>query len=320
MSAIIGEDIIRAKSILDGGGVVAIPTETVYGLAANATDPLAVAKIFQVKNRPFFNPLIIHLPDIGKVEKYTKNIPSLAYDLWEKFSPGPLTILLEKVDNLPDIVTAGSPRVAVRIPDQPLTLQLLKRLDYPLAAPSANPFGYVSPTTAQHVADQLGDQIPYILNGGSSSVGVESTIIGFEDGETIIYRLGGTAIEEIEKVTRRVAYKTSVENIPDAPGMLKSHYSPNKGFIVGNIEELLKLQAGRSIGIISFSKPYLFKDVQNFVLSPKGSLEEAASNLFAAMRSLDDSKVNVILAEWLPDHGLGKAINDRLNRARLKND
>ena len=320
MAAVIGEDIVFAKSVLDTGNVVAIPTETVYGLAANATNALAVVKIFQIKNRPFFNPLIIHLPSVEKAEKYTKDVPALAYDLFAKFSPGPLTILLEKSDDLPGIVTAGSPRVAVRIPDHALTLQLLNSLDYPLAAPSANPFGYVSPTTAQHVADQLGSEIPYILNGGPSDVGVESTIIGFEDGQTVVYRLGGLAIEEIEKITGKVTYKTAVEHVPDAPGMLKSHYSPNKEFIVGDIDELLKKQINRSVGVISFSKPYLADNVHNFILSPNGSLEEAAANLFAAIRMLDDSRMDVIIAEWLPENGLGRAINDRLHRARLKND
>jgi len=320
MKAEIGTDILVAKTFLENGNAIAIPTETVYGLAANALNELAVAKIFQIKNRPFFNPLIIHLSDIEAIGRYVKKIPEEAIRLFEEFSPGALTILLEKSDLLPDIVTAGSTKVAVRIPDHPLILKLLQTLDYPLAAPSANPFGYVSPTTSQHVVDQLGSQIPYILEGGPCKVGLESTIVGFENGQGVIYRLGGVAVEEIKRVVgSELVFKTSVEHIPIAPGMLKSHYSPHKAFYVGEIKVLLKDFTNRRVGVISFTEPFFQAEV-NYILSKTGDLAEAASNLFSAIRKLDESDIEVIIAEWLPERGLGRDINDRLNRARLKFD
>lgn len=319
MKAEIGTDINKAKSFLENGHVISIPTETVYGLAANATDVQAVAQIFQIKNRPYFNPLIIHVPSVQAVELYTNNIPDQAYELLKAFSPGPLTVLLPKSDLVPDIVTAGSERVAIRIPDHLLALELLQSINFPLAAPSANPFGYVSPTTVSHVFEQLGSQIPYILDGGPSKVGVESTIVGFENHEIVIYRLGGVTVEEIEKKVGKVMLNTSVDHIPDAPGMLKSHYSPQKRFYVGNIDEMLNNLTSKKVGVISFQKPYPMADV-NCILSKNGDLTEAASHLFSYLRQLDGADIEVILAEWLPEIGLGRAINDRLNRARLKFD
>jgi L-threonylcarbamoyladenylate synthase len=190
VKTIIGEIIQEAKSFLLDGNIVAIPTETVYGLAGNALDPAAVLQIFTAKERPAFDPLIVHISSIDKVELYAHSIPSQAYDLMHEFWPGPLTIVLPKNSIIPDIVTSGLDTVGLRIPNHPTTIKLLKQLDFPLAAPSANPFGYISPTSAQHVFDQLGGKIPYILDGGICDVGVESTIVGFENDKCLIYRLG----------------------------------------------------------------------------------------------------------------------------------
>jgi L-threonylcarbamoyladenylate synthase len=195
-------DIEKAKALLESGELVAIPTETVYGLAGNALNPDAVAKIFSVKNRPSFDPLIIHTDSLEKVRKFTLDIPAPLDRLAAHFWPGPLTLLLPKKPIVPDLVTSGLDTVAVRIPQHTLTLSLLEALDFPLAAPSANPFGYISPTTAAHVQDQLGDKIPYILDGGPSQVGLESTIVGLENGEVVVYRLGGLEVAAIESNSR----------------------------------------------------------------------------------------------------------------------
>lgn len=200
MNTTIGKDITTAKNLLNQGELVAIPTETVYGLAANALNEDAVLKIFKAKNRPQFNPLIIHLPFWKDVVQYVNYIPQAAKLLAMHFSPGPITFLLPRKNNIPDMVTAGSDKVAIRIPAHPLTMQLLKQLNYPLAAPSANPFGYVSPTNAMHVYDGLNGKINYILDGGECTVGLESTIVDFDKENVIIRRNGGISKEEIETV------------------------------------------------------------------------------------------------------------------------
>ena len=303
----IGIDIEKAKQILQEGGLVAIPTETVYGLAANALNKEAVLKIFEAKNRPHFDPLIVHTDSIEKVKSYVSEFPEWAQQLATAFWPGPLTLLLPKKNSIADIVTSGLPQVAVRIPNHPLTLQLLKSLDFPLAAPSANPFGYVSPTTAKHVETQLGGQIDYILDGGVCEVGIESTIVGFEDGKITVYRLGGLALEDIEKVVGKVDVKLNQSSDPKAPGMLKNHYAPKKTLIIGDVAVYRKEHPSKKIGVISLEK-----------LSPSENLKEAAHNLFSALRDLDESDVDVIIAEKFPDTFLGRAINDRLERAAAK--
>jgi L-threonylcarbamoyladenylate synthase len=322
MQAKIGNDIITAKNFLVNGELVAIPTETVYGLAANALNADAVVKIFEVKNRPFFNPLIIHFANWKQVEKYVSHIPEKAKILAKKFTPGPLTFLLDKQDIIPDIVTAGNSTVAIRIPAHPLTLTLLETLDFPLAAPSANPFGYISPTSAQHVFDSLSERIPYILDGGKSVVGVESTIIGFDKNENVIlHRLGGISIESIEEALgEKILIEKIASKAPVTPGQLKSHYAPNTPLYTGDIDELLKRWIGKTVAIISFTKHYEVTDTVNqFILSPKGDLAEAAKNLFSALRLIDQLKVEVVLAEIFPDEGIGRAINDRLEKARVEN-
>ena len=311
----IGTDIEYAKQILDDSGVVAIPTETVYGLAGNALDTKAILEIYRVKNRPKFDPLIAHIPSYQFAESMVTHFPEPLRSLADRFWPGPLTLLLDKQDHIPDLVTSGSSRVALRVPSHPLTQKLLQKLDYPLAAPSANPFGYVSPTNPHHVNEQLGILIPYILDGASTEVGVESTIVGFEKGKVIVHRVGGLPIEQLEEVVGEVQLELNQSSNPVAPGMLKSHYSPGKKLTIGNIPELLKSLDPDHTGIISFKEAFAGR--YSHTLSPKGSLEEAASKLFHVLRELDSPEVLQIISEPFPDEGLGKAINDRLRRASV---
>lgn len=311
--SLIGKDINKAKELLQRGELVAIPTETVYGLAGNALDTNAVVKIFNVKERPQFDPLIVHVQDILHAEKYADNIPDAAALLAEKFWPGPLTLLLKKRKIIPELVTSGLDTVGIRCPDHPMTRALLSELDFPLAAPSANPFGYVSPTTPSHVNDQLGNKIPYILDGGSCKIGIESTIIGFESNLPVMYRKGGLSLEDIEKLIGKIDIQAYSTSNPKTPGQLKSHYAPSKRVIVGKMDDLLQKYPAHCSAVLTFKDDY--HSPHQVVLSPSGSLEEAAKNLFAALRDLDKKLVDVILVELVPDEGLGKAINDRLKRA-----
>lgn len=309
----IGTDIEKAIDLLEQGELVAIPTETVYGLAGNALQSSSILKIFETKNRPQFDPLIVHVTSIKNAEKYVEDIPDQGLTLAKAFWPGPLTLLLKKKNIIPDLVTSGLDTVGIRCPNHPLTQQLLKKLSFPLAAPSANPFGYVSPTTAQHVNDQLGDKIQYILDGGVCDVGIESTIVGFEEDEPVVYRFGGLSLEPIQSVIGKVKTQTHSTSNPKAPGQLKSHYAPRKKVIIGKIEELLEQYPTHRSGILTFQQD--FNSPFQFILSSSGRMEEAAQNLFAALRSFDKMPIEVILAEFVPETGLGRAINDRLRRA-----
>jgi len=328
MSAVIGSDVAEAARLLREGLLVAIPTETVYGLAANAFDEAAVLKVFQAKGRPSFDPLIVHIGRREDLHRVAKDLPPGAEALMDAFWPGPLTLVLPKRSEVPDLVTSGLDTVAVRMPAHPLTRELLLALDFPLAAPSANPFGYVSPTTAQHVADQLGDRIPYILDGGPCTVGVESTIIGWAPHFTPhtshstphtshwhSYRPGGIPLESIERIIGRVEPAVG-QVLPVAPGMLESHYAPRTPVYMGDVPALLRRFAGERTGVISFRTAYPAHRCE--VLSPTGDLAEAARHLFAALRELDASGCSVVLAEVFPDEGLGRAINDRLRRAAAR--
>ncbi|WP_299458652.1 L-threonylcarbamoyladenylate synthase [uncultured Microscilla sp.] len=316
MDTLIGQNLSQASTLLTQGKLVAIPTETVYGLAANAFDEQAVTRIFEAKNRPTFDPLIVHTYSIEQVRQFTKNIPEKAKKLAEQFWPGSLTILLEKNDLIPDLVTAGLSTVAVRIPNHPLTLELLKQLDFPLAAPSANPFGYISPTTALHVEAQLKNKVSYIIDGGPCQVGIESTIVEVKNNQTTVYRLGGISVESIEAATGKVEEVRHSSSNPKASGMLKSHYAPQKKMIIGDIAALLSQYPCDKVGILSFRKAYeQVSQQQQVVLSPEGELAKAAQGLFAGMRYLDNQPVEIILAELMPEKGLGRAINDRIRRA-----
>lgn len=309
--ATIGKDILKAAQLLEQGKLVAIPTETVYGLASNALDTTAVAGIFRAKNRPTFDPLIIHTYSIEKAKEYVREFPSDLEKLAKAYWPGPLTILLPKKNVIPDLVTSGLDKVAIRIPNHSLTLELLQQINFPLAAPSANPFGYVSPTKPEHVNKQLGNEVDYILDGGPCEVGIESTIVGMENGKVCVYRLGGLTIEQIENVIGKIELKINSSDNPTSPGQLQSHYAPMKKLVIGNVEELLKQY--ENAGVLSFgNKTY---DVYTYELSRNSDLTEAAANLFAGLRALDESKVEIIITEYLPAIGLGIAINDRLTRA-----
>ncbi len=309
-----GTDVQKAAKILKNGGIVAIPTETVYGLAANAYNDDAIARVFEVKNRPSFDPLIVHSHSIESVTEFITGMDPLLEKLAEKFWPGPITLLLNRKNIIPDLVTSGMNRVAVRLPDHQITINLLKSLDFPLVAPSANPFGYVSPTTANHVISKLGNRIDYVLDGGNCSIGIESTIVGIDDNRPVIYRLGGLDIHAIEEVVGKVEIKPHGSSNPSVPGMLQSHYSPSKKVILGNIEELRKAYSNENYGVIHFSGENV-KVLNERVLSPSGNIREAAKNLFSVLRSMDESEVSIILAEPAPGKGLGLAINDRLKRA-----
>jgi L-threonylcarbamoyladenylate synthase len=316
----IGQDILYAAELLRLGETVAIPTETVYGLAGNALDERAVAKIFSAKNRPSFDPLIVHVAKVEDIEKWVKNVPKKARLLAAAFMPGPLTLVLPKADAIPDIVTSGHSTVGIRVPAHPLSAQLLSLLDFPLAAPSANPFGYVSPTSAQHVQHQLGGKISYILDGGPCSVGLESTIVAFDQETPVILRLGGLSIESICQTLglKEIEVRQSSSR-PNAPGMLDSHYAPEKKLILGKLNEMTR-QYSRNEAVVLCLKDegWRKKGYTVYELSPSGNLEEAARNLFHFLREMDQLKEPLILSERMPEHSLGRAINDRLQRASFQ--
>ncbi len=316
----IGNDIQQAAHFLKFS-VVAIPTETVYGLAGNALDPNRVAEIFAVKKRPFFDPLILHVHSIAALEPLISDFPIILRKLAETFWPGPLTLLLPRKSVVPDLTCSGLPEAAFRIPNHPLTLQLLAETGFPLAAPSANPFGYVSPTNAQHVNDQLGLEIPYILDGGPCTVGLESTIVGLEDGIPTVFRLGGLSIDEIQSVIGEVKARVNQSSDPRAPGMLKSHYAPLKPLLVGDISSLFD-QYEKEFPILVLFDQFIpnYPIERQLLLSKNGSVVEAAANLFSVLRQADKLPGELILAEAVPAVGLGIAINDRLKRAAFRTD
>ncbi|MEO1654589.1 MAG: L-threonylcarbamoyladenylate synthase [Bacteroidota bacterium] len=311
----IGKNLEKARELLRAGALVALPTETVYGLAANALDIEAVLKIFEVKQRPTFDPLIVHLSGVDQLAYYANSIPEKAQILAEKFWPGPLTLVLPKKQIIPDLVSSGLDTVALRVPRQALTLELLQSLDFPLAAPSANPFGYISPTRPQHVADQLGDVVPYILDGGPSEIGLESTILSLEGDQAKVLRFGGLSVEALEKAIGTLTIQQYSSSRPQAPGMLSSHYAPRKPLQI--IRDRAELPVNKAkLGALFFSeKDEHLPDEHQFILSSNRDIKEAARRLFAGLRYLDSLEIEGIYAEVVPDEGLGRAINDRLKRA-----
>ncbi len=310
-------EIQKAAEIIQEGGLVAFPTETVYGLGADALNPYAVARIFEVKNRPQFDPLIVHVADMRQAEILALKFPEKALRLIEKFWPGPLTVVLQKAAIVPDIVTSSLPTVAIRVPNHPMALELIRESGRPIAAPSANPFGGVSPTTAEHVRQSLGGKIDMILDGGPCLVGVESTVISFVGKEPVLLRPGGVSLEEIQAIIGKVEIHTSAVDKPLAPGQLDHHYAPRTPLILD--DSLESLPEGKKIGLLAFQKPktsYTFAAIE--ILSEKGDLKEAAANLFAALRRLDEKNLDLIVAHPVPHAGLGRAINDRLYKASRK--
>ena len=314
--SIISKDIQKAVQLLTNEQLVAIPTETVYGLAGNIFSEKAIKSIFSTKKRPFFNPLIVHIPSIDSLDEIVIHVPEKAKLLATAFWPGSMTLVLKKSDKIPDIITAGKDTVAVRVPNHPVTLELLKQLPFPLAAPSANPFGSISPTKPEHVERYFKNDIQQVLDGGSCTNGIESTIIGFENDKPIIYRLGALALEDIEAVVGQITIKNKKEESPDAPGMLARHYAPStRTFLVDNIANEVEKHQGKKIGVLPFKSSLNDGSLTEIILSKNGSMQEAASKLYNSLHELDSLNLDVIIAERFPDNGLGKSINDRLQRA-----
>ncbi len=316
----IGSDVAFAKTCLEKGQTVAIPTETVYGLAANALLESAVTEIFRIKNRPAFDPLIVHVASLTAALPYVKVLPERVVRIYEQLGPGPITYILPKSELIPDLVTSGHASVGIRIPDHPLTLDLLTQLNFPLAAPSANPFGFTSPTTARHVADQLGNEVAYILDGGPCRVGLESTILDASTDQLKVLRLGGLSLEQLETAAGQTITEVQLSSSnPQAPGMLIKHYNPGKKLILGNFPELLHHYPLEKAGLLTFNSYQPAVPVERqYVLAPDGQITTAASRLFAGLRQLGQLDVDFILAEEVPESGLGLAINDRLRRAAAK--
>jgi L-threonylcarbamoyladenylate synthase len=313
----ISKDIFQAAHLLENNEVVAIPTETVYGLAGNIFSESAIKKIYEIKGRPPNNPLIVHIGSKDEVSNLATELPSKAKVLMDKFWPGPLTLVLPKKETISNLISSGKDTVAIRMPNHPDTLKLLQLLPFPLAAPSANPFGSISPTSAVHVANYFENLIPMILDGGDCKKGIESTIIGFKGEIPILYRLGSISVEAIENEIGSIEIHTIEEKSPNAPGMMLKHYSPKTPTIlVKNIIEAVDYYKDKKIGLLVFNSiinnPCL---VHQEVLSSSSNLEEAASNLYAAMHRLDKLGLDIIITEQFPDNNLGRAINDRLKRA-----
>ncbi len=318
--SIISKDISKAINLLTNEELVAIPTETVYGLAGNIFSEKAIKSIFETKKRPFFNPLIVHIPSVDKLENIVSEVPEKAKLLAKKFWPGSMTLVLKKNKSIPDIITAGKNTVAVRIPNHPTTLELLKQLSFPLAAPSANPFNNISPTKPEHVERYFKNNIKMVLDGGTCINGIESTIIGFENDEPIIYRLGALALEEIEAVVGKVEIKNKKEENPDAPGMLDKHYSPlTTTILTTDVASEIENHSTKKIGVLTLNASFKSdKITSEIILSETSNLQEAASKLYDALHQLDHQNLDVILVEKMPDFGLGKSMNDRLQRASFK--
>ncbi|MBI4243906.1 MAG: threonylcarbamoyl-AMP synthase [Planctomycetes bacterium] len=308
-------NILKAAEIIKSGGVVSFPTETVYGLGADALNSDAVARIFEIKNRPSFDPLIVHIANINDIKKICHFIPKAAKKLMLYFWPGPLSIVLKKKSVIPDIVTSGLDTVAVRMPNNHIALQLIMKSNTAIAAPSANPFGYLSPTNAAHVSLQLGTKLDLILDGGSTKYGIESTIVSFNHGNPVILRIGSLPIEQIESVIGKVQIMTSSSGQKlQSPGQMARHYSPTTPLKL--ITSKTKFPSDKSSGLLAFRSPRTSKHFKTIeILSKKGDLREAAANLFGCLHRLERKKLDIIFAEPVPETGLGRAIMDRLRRA-----
>ncbi len=315
----IGTDIDHAAAILRDGGLVAIPTETVYGLAADARNPQAIASVFAAKNRPTFDPLIVHLEGKSSVLEYAREFPPIAVRLADRFWPGPLTLVLPRRPVIPDLVTSGLDGVGLRVPAHPMALALLQRCGFPLAAPSANPFGGISPTTAEHVAAGLGHVVDYILDGGPCSVGVESTVVSLMQPRPVVLRPGGLSMEAIAEVAgsvdRAVSDPTKDDCAQPSPGMLSRHYAPRTPLRLIEPAEAAVATSGENAGLLTWgSLPNTgFTHVVN--LSETSDLKTCAAGFFAALRELDSRVLDDIVARKFPETGLGVALNDRLRRA-----
>lgn len=315
------DSIVQAAEMIRSGGLVAFPTETVYGLGANALDGKAVASIFAAKKRPSFNPVIIHVASREDAEKYVV-CDARAKGLMQAFWPGPLTLILPKKEGggVSDLVSAGLPSIAIRMPNHPVALQLIARAGVPIAAPSANSSGEPSATTPQHVIQSLGDNVPFILAGGACAVGLESTVLDLTGDVPTILRPGAITAEDLEPYIGDVPYDFGGHDAPKSPGQLLKHYAPSvpvrlRAVDIEADEALLAFGSLKFMGVKGggFAKDIAPERLRN--LSETGDLHEAAANLFAMLRDLDDGVNTKIAVMDVPDVGLGIAINERLSRA-----
>jgi L-threonylcarbamoyladenylate synthase len=315
----ISNDLSLASNFLLKGEVVAVPTETVYGLAANGFDPDAVKKIFFAKNRPLFNPLILHFSAKEKALEVLSEVPNWAHKLMDEFWPGPLTLVLPKKGMVPDEVTSGKDTVAVRVPNHAIMHQLLCMLDFPLAAPSANLFGRISPTRPDHVFNDLNGRIPLIIDGGQCDRGIESTIVGVNaEGMPVLLRKGAIPLEKIEMIIGRIDEVKALEDSPLAPGMLKKHYAPKTpSYLVKDTDKWIsKLDLTKyRIGVLRLMNSNMTNTVLTRELSSNGDLNEAARQLYKVMHELDELSLDILLFELFPESGIGRSINDKLVRA-----
>ncbi|MCA1900084.1 MAG: threonylcarbamoyl-AMP synthase [Chloroflexi bacterium] len=322
------ENILLAAEILRAGGLVAFPTETVYGLGANALDEEAVKKIFAAKERPAADPLIVHLAGLEHIEQAAKSAPPLARRLAERFWPGPLTLILPKQPQIPRLVTSGLDTVAVRAPAHPVALSLLRAAGTPIAAPSANRFGHTSPTAARHVWDDLKDRIEIILDGGATPLGVESTVLDISAVPPRILRPGGVTREMLEDEIGKVAVIESSRQVEaglPSPGLLEKHYAPRAQMIFFKGEEARRamlarareaLAAGQTVGVLAMDEDAeIFEETGAVVYRLGGGLDSVASRIYDGMRRLDADSVALILCRDAGESGLGLAIRDRLTRA-----
>jgi len=310
------EAVARAVALLRMGEVVALPTETVYGLAADALSAEAVVKVFETKERPRFDPLIVHLPDRAWLERVAlieEGTRALVETLMDGFWPGPLTIVLPRTEIIPSIVTAGLTTVAVRMSAHPIFSEVVCEFGSPLAAPSANRFGRISPTSAADVAEELSGRIPLIVDGGRTQHGIESTVIAPRDGAVEVLRAGPITREALEKFA---AVRPASAEKTESPGQLPSHYRPQTPLMIADDITAISVPKGKRYGALLWSdKPFSETFVESRRLSTASDLREAAANLFRQLRELDQAGLDCIVAERLPEEGLGVAIMDRLRRA-----
>jgi len=309
-----------AKSILDKNLNLIIPTETVYGLAGNIFEDEAIENIFKLKNRPATNPLIVHIKSLESLSDVAVDIPDKAYELANKFWPGPLTLVLKKKQTISDLITAGKSTVAVRVPSHSTTQSLLTMLDYPLAAPSANPYGLVSPTSSAHAYRYFGDKVD-VLEGGKCDYGIESTIIGFEGENPIIHRYGSLSLEQIQNKVGDLDIDNMANSDPIAPGMVSKHYSPTTPLILAeDIHSEIEKNRGKKLGLLMSKTIYNDRAKSTIiVINNKSNQTLAAQNLYADLNHMDSLNLDLIIAEKWEDSGLGKSINDRLSRASINN-
>ncbi|MGQ0606567.1 MAG: L-threonylcarbamoyladenylate synthase [Candidatus Nitrosotenuis sp.] len=321
----------QAAKTIKSGRVVAFPTETVYGLGANALDTVSVGKIFEAKGRPSDNPLIVHISDVADIGMLADHIPSVAYDLIDRFWPGPLTLVLKKSKIVPRIVTGGLDTVAIRMPKNKIAQALIKEARVPIAAPSANVAGRPSPTTSKHVVDDLSGRISMIIDGGSTKIGIESTVIDVSTKTPILLRPGSVTLEQLQEIIDKIRihpiiHDKKTKSIHRAPGMKYRHYSPNAKIILVegprnkvNFKMLQLLhhykKQRKRVGVMSTERNFIKSDMTKFIGS---SFDAIAANLFKSFREFDSEKIDIVLAQGITHKGLGFGIMNRLGKAAYK--